>query len=50
MDQDCEIILKIDADYQMYQRTYQKFVLPLSKECDATKGNRFTNRYSYHNA
>ena len=32
MDQDCEIILKIDADYQMYPTDIPKILLPLSKK------------------
>ena len=44
LKQDCDIILKMDADYQMYPQDIPKMCGPIiRKECDATKGNRFTN-------
>ena len=32
MDQDCEIILKIDADYQMYPKDIPKICAPIIKK------------------
>ena len=44
LEQDLDIILKMDADYQMYPEDIPKMCSPIiKKECDATKGNRFTN-------
>jgi len=44
LDHDCEIIIKIDADNQMKPEEIPKMIEPiLNKECEATKGNRFTN-------
>ena len=44
LEQDFDIILKMDADYQMYPEDIPKMCSPIiKKECDATKGNRFTN-------
>lgn len=44
LEQKCEVILKIDADNQMNPADIPKMVAPiLNKECEATKGNRFTN-------
>jgi len=44
LDEGCDIILKIDADNQMNPADIPKICAPiLNKECDATKGNRFTN-------
>tara|TARA_A100001011_G_C14235217_1_gene810677 strand:+ start:163 stop:1104 length:942 start_codon:yes stop_codon:yes gene_type:complete len=40
----CEIIIKMDADYQMDPAHIPKLINPIiRKECDSTKGNRFTN-------
>ena len=40
----CEIIIKMDADYQMDPNNIPKLINPIiKKECDSTKGNRFTN-------
>ena len=45
LEQDLDIILKMDADYQMYPEDIPKMCSPIiKKECDATKGNRFTNQ------
>ena len=44
IDQSCEIILKMDADYQMNPDDIPKMINPiLKKEYQSTKGNRFTN-------
>ncbi len=43
----CEIIIKMDADYQMDPKNIPKLINPIiKKECDSTKGNRFTNAES----
>ena len=43
----CDIIIKIDADYQMDPVNIPKLITPIiNNECDATKGNRFTNAES----
>ena len=40
----CQIIIKMDADYQMNPSDIPKMCNPILKnECDSTKGNRFTN-------
>ena len=42
--QNCKIILKMDADYQMYPSDIPRMCEPiLKKECDSTKGTRFYN-------
>ena len=44
LEQKCEIIIKMDADYQMYPSDIPKMSNPIiEKECESTKGNRFTN-------
>ena len=44
IEEDCDIILKMDADYQMYPKDIPRMCEPIiNKKCDATKGNRFTN-------
>ena len=44
MGKSCDIILKMDADYQMNPDDIPKMCAPiLKKECQSTKGNRFTN-------
>jgi len=42
ISQKCNIILKMDADYQMYPSDIPRMCEPIMKrECQATKGNRF---------
>ena len=44
LEQNCDVIFKMDADYQMFPEDIPKMCAPIiKKECDATKGNRFTN-------
>ena len=44
LKKDCQIIIKMDADYQMNPSDIPKMCNPILKnECDSTKGNRFTN-------
>ena len=44
LNTDCEIILKMDADYQMNPYDIPKMCNPIIRnQCDATKGNRFSN-------
>ncbi len=44
LEKRCDIIVKIDADYQMDPANIPKLTTPIiKKECDSTKGNRFTN-------
>ena len=44
LEKDCQIIIKMDADYQMNPCDIPKMCNPILKnECDSTKGNRFTN-------
>ena len=44
LEKDCQIIIKMDADYQMNPSDIPKMCKPILKnECDSTKGNRFTN-------
>ncbi len=44
IDQNCSIILKMDADYQMYPSDIPRMCEPIiRKECESTKGNRFFN-------
>ena len=44
LEERCDIILKIDADNQMNPADIPKICSPIiNNECDATKGNRFTN-------
>ncbi len=41
---DCDIIVKMDADFQMYPRDIPQMVNPIiNAECESTKGNRFTD-------
>ncbi len=44
LKENCEIILKMDADYQMLPEDIPRMCEPIiQEECEATKGNRFTN-------
>tara|TARA_B100001250_G_scaffold413844_1_gene449433 strand:- start:1407 stop:2375 length:969 start_codon:yes stop_codon:yes gene_type:complete len=44
LKKECDLILKIDGDGQMNASDIPKMYIPiLQNECDATKGNRFTN-------
>ena len=44
MNNSCDIILKMDADYQMNPKDIPKICAPIiNKEFQSTKGNRFTN-------
>lgn len=44
---ECEIIIKMDADYQMEPADIPKLVKPIIKnECESTKGNRFIHTES----
>ena len=45
---DCDIIVKMDADFQMYPTDIPQMVNPIiNAECESTKGNRFTDIESY---
>ena len=44
LDHGCQLILKLDADGQMKPSDIPRMLLPIvNNECDATKGNRFSN-------
>ena len=44
ISQKCKIILKMDADFQMYPSDIPRMCEPIiKKECEATKGTRFLN-------